>query len=122
MISLYIGEMEVDGNNHYWGLTGNGLVQIDPAEKITVNVYTERDGLMYNDIIGNEITRLSDGTIMLGLTDGIAWFHPDSLNEHRAPAFMYVRNVFRQGELVDYLVGQTRFEELLDAAVARRVK
>jgi ligand-binding sensor domain-containing protein len=121
MISLYIGEMEVDGNNHYWGLTGNGLVQIDPAEKNTVNVYTERDGLMYNDIIGNEITRLSDGTIMLGLFDGIAWFHPDSLNEHRAPAFMYVRNVYRQGELVDYLLGQTieaRYKEAVEIEFA----
>lgn len=107
MISLYVGEMEVDGNNHYWGLTGNGLVQIDPSEKNTVNVYTERDGLMYNDIIGNEITRLSDGTIMLGLSQGIAWLHPDSLILHRAPTFMYVRSVYRQGEPIEYHAGQS---------------
>lgn len=106
MLSLYIGEMEVDNNQHYWGLTGNGLVKIDPKEKNTVNVYTERDGLRYNDIVGNEITRLSDGTLMLGLSSGVAWFHPDSMYMHEAPAFMYVKEVYRQGERVDYLQGQ----------------
>ena len=69
--------MVKDDNNCLWLGTSNGLSCFNLSTKKFKN-YRALDGLINNEYNRNSACKLANGVIMMGGTNGIDYFHPDS--------------------------------------------
>ena len=73
----YIFDLFQDKRGVIWGTQRDGLVRIDPATE-ECSYYFDDDGLPTNRFYwGHDISE--DGTIYASSTDGLVYFHPDSI-------------------------------------------
>ncbi|MDX2432413.1 MAG: ATP-binding protein [Bacteroides sp.] len=73
----YIFDLFQDKHGVIWGTQRDGLVRIDPATE-ECSYYFDDDGLPTNRFYwGHDISE--DGTIYASSTDGLVYFHPDSI-------------------------------------------
>ncbi|HEX5155422.1 MAG TPA: two-component regulator propeller domain-containing protein [Parafilimonas sp.] len=70
--------MVKDNNNCLWLGTSNGLSCFNLSTKKFKN-YKRSEGLINDEYNRNSACRLANGTIVMGGTNGIDYFHPDSL-------------------------------------------
>ncbi len=77
--SNYIqGITGVHGDKHLWISTSNGLNMLDPASG-TIKIYTEYDGMIGDSFLLNSVFNDKQGHLYFGSTNGLTWFHVDSL-------------------------------------------
>ncbi len=78
-----MGHMLKDGRGRLWIATGKGITRYDP-ESGTFRNYDKKDGLSSNESRDFAKGPLS-GRFLLSTINGLAVFHPDSLNDNPAP-------------------------------------
>jgi signal transduction histidine kinase/ligand-binding sensor domain-containing protein/DNA-binding response OmpR family regulator len=81
--SNYIqGITGVHHDQHLWISTSNGLNMIDQKSG-AVKVYTEYDGMIGDSFLLNSVFNDKQGHIYFGSTNGLTWFHVDSLRSEK---------------------------------------
>jgi signal transduction histidine kinase/ligand-binding sensor domain-containing protein/DNA-binding response OmpR family regulator len=77
--SNYIqGITGVQGDQHLWISTSNGLNRLDAKSGI-IKVYTEYDGMIGDSFLLNSVFNDKQGHLYFGSANGLTWFHVDSL-------------------------------------------
>lgn len=77
--SNYIqGITGVHNDEHLWISTSNGLNMLD-MKSGTVKIYTEYDGMIGDSFLLNSVFNDKQGHLYFGSTNGLTWFHVDSL-------------------------------------------
>ena len=76
----YIHGIEEDDNGYLWVSTNKGLSKFDPGQHIFLN-YDIHDGLPANSFMENASFKDKDGILYFGSINGLAAFHPDSIQE-----------------------------------------
>ena len=73
-----------DAKGKLWLSTSKGLSCFHQKKQVFKN-YDEQDGLQGNEFVTNSGLLTSDGTILMGGTNGFNLFHPDKLNKNTYP-------------------------------------
>ena len=73
-----------DATGKLWLSTSKGLSCFDKTKEAFKN-YDEQDGLQGNEFVTNSGLLASDGTILMGGTNGFNLFHPEKLNKNTYP-------------------------------------
>ena len=87
-----------DSDNQTWVGTNKGIAGIKPDGKVqNFDVFDGLPGYVFND---NSVFRNRSGKLFFGCTEGLVWFHPDSISYNQtkpALAFTDIR-VVRKGQ------------------------
>ncbi len=67
-----------------WTSTLKGLVRFDP-HTLSVRVYDQYDGLISDQFNWRACCKTAAGIMYFGGTDGLIWFHPDSVRTEKTP-------------------------------------
>lgn len=78
-----------DNNENLWLGMGNGILKFN-INTFEATHYDKNDGIMGNMCNSNAICKLSSGDILIGTTNGLSSFHPDSITtiSHTPKAFL----------------------------------
>jgi len=99
-----VNGIQEDGRGRLWLSTFNGLSCFDPQNRVFRNYNTD-DGLQGRYFSSNGSFRLADGSMIFAGSNGINFFHPDSVKENPYPPQL----AFTFFAISDHSVQQTGF-------------
>jgi ligand-binding sensor domain-containing protein/serine phosphatase RsbU (regulator of sigma subunit) len=101
-----------DDTNRAWVSTNKGIACLNPDG--TVYHFDIVDGLPGYVFNNNSVFKNRSGTLFFGGTDGLCWFHPDSINYNltRPPLAITNIEVVRKGEKTDSYWSQCKSIEM----------
>lgn len=104
------GPIQKDRNGFLWIGTMKGIVRLDPVNE-TWMLFDKKDGLNFIPHGNGVLEQIDDGRILMSASNGMEWFHPDSLS----PKFIAPQPYF-----ISLLVNETPFaQDLILSAVSK---
>ena len=108
----YIHDLFQDKRGFIWCTTSDGLVGIDPATGKS-SYYFDEDGLPTNEFYAGDMIIAEDGTIYLCSTNGLVYFHPDSIRDDPPP------EVYISGLRLNYKNVQAEEQSILKRSILK---
>lgn len=75
----FINSILVDDNNNLWISTNKGLNKFYSEKESFIN-FTKMDGLYGYQFNTNSCTKIKNGIMIFGSTEGVTYFHPDDID------------------------------------------
>ena len=95
--NLCINAISEDKNGNLWVSTNKGISKIKLVDsisnQITVQNYTEADGILAGEYSQNAVARSEEGRFYFGCKNGITSFHPDSIIENKIIPQVHITDI-----------------------------